>query len=178
MVRGSTSGTRRPKTCGRPRLKGQLVFEFVVATMLFIVIVFFVMLTLNNTVSSFTGGYYRNHISEEAMRVSEQLVNSPGVWVSGEPRLLGLAIEWPTLSDEKIGFLKSYCNSAQNRAKLAGLLGLESRGDAQGVRLVLSNASEVIIDCSTGVSYLEQAYVERFAYTKESGLIKLGVYVW
>ena len=178
MVRGSTSGTRRPKTCGRPRLKGQLVFEFVVATMLFIVIVFFVMLTLNNTISSFTGGYYRNHISEEAMRVSEQLVNSPGIWVSGEPRLLGLAAEWPEMNDTEIKYLKTFCGSAQNRTKLPSLLGLESRGDAQGVRLVLSNASEAIIDCSTGASYLEQAYAERFAYAKESGLIKLGVYVW
>lgn len=158
--------------------KGQMVFEFVVATVLFITIVFFVIATLNSTISSFTSNYYRNHVNEEAMRVSELLVNSRGVWVDGKPTLIGLAAEWPVLDDAKIKYMSAYCGNADNKGDMVSRLGLESRGFAEGFRLVISNASQVVADCSTGASYLEQAYAERFAYSNESGLVKLGVYVW
>ncbi|MBM3303788.1 MAG: hypothetical protein FJY76_01725 [Candidatus Aenigmarchaeota archaeon] len=166
-------------------MKGQMIFEFVVATLVFIVIVFSVVAMLNSTVSSFTSNYYRNHINEEAMRVSELLVHSVGQWnvVGGSVAptlmgLLGLAEEWPVLDDVSVGYLSEYCKKPEQREKMVRLLGLESRGGAQGFRIVLSNASQVIIDCSTGTPYLEQGYAERFAYTRESGLVRLGVYVW
>jgi hypothetical protein len=164
-------------------MKGQLIFEFVIATVLFIVIVFFVVITLNGTVSSFTGNFYKNHISEEAMRVSEQLTNSPGKWNNlGEPMLVGLAVEWPVLNDTKIKYLGGYCSVersvGENKDILVRLLGLESRGGVQGLHVLIANASKTVMDCSTGQAYTEQGYAERFGYTNESGIVKIGVYVW
>ncbi len=159
-------------------LKGQLIFEFVVATVLFVAIIFFVIAMLNGTISSFTSNYYRNHINEEAMRVSELLVNSRGVWQGGMPVLIGLTAEWPVLNDTAIKLMSDYCGFAGNKSDIINRLGLESRGFAEGFRLVVSNSSHVIVNCSTGASYLEQAYAERFAYSNESGLVRIGVYVW
>jgi len=107
-------------------LKGQMVFEFIVATIVFIMIVFAVVAMLNSTVSSFTGNYYRNHINEEAMRVSELLTHSAGVWnADGTPVLIGLAVEWPVLDDTKIGYLSGYCNGGSvNRDAMIDQLGL------------------------------------------------------
>jgi len=164
---------------GRRSFKGQMVFEFIVATLVFIMIVFAVVAMLNSTVSSFTSNYYRNHINEEAMRVSELLTHSRGIWESGAPILLGLAVEWPVLNDTEIKYLSAYCTgSPGNQGVMMDQLGLESRGGGRGFRIRLSNASQVIIDCSTGTSYLEQGYAERFAYSADSRLLKLGVYVW
>ncbi len=173
-----SAGQRPAAVLACSSLKGQLVFEFIVATVLFIAIIFFVIATLNGTISSFTSNYYRNHINEEAMRVSELLVNSRGIWAGGIPILIGLAAEWPVLNDTEIEFMSDYCGFAGNRSDIVNRLGLESRGFAEGFRLVISNSSNVVVDCSTGASYLEQAYAERFAYSNESGLVKMGVYVW
>ena len=162
-------------------LKGQMVFEFVVATILFIGIVFYVIATLNGTMSDFTGNYYRNRINEEAQRVSEILVHTRGVWEYGAPpvpKQPGLAAEWPVLDDMQIKYLSSYCENTENAKKLASLLGLEGRWRAGGMRIMLSNASQIIASCWTGDPSGEQAYAERFAYTNESGTVKLGVYVW
>ena len=85
--------------------KGQAIFEFVVATVLFIGIVFYIISVLNSTMSTYMGSNYVNHLNEEAQRVSEILVRSPGVWDGGTPKSPGIALEWPVMDDSKIKYL-------------------------------------------------------------------------
>lgn len=162
------------------KYKGQMVFEFVVATILFIGIVFYVIFVMNTTMFSYMGSYYKNHLHEEALRVSELLVHNKGIWqydgANYAPGLPGLAIEWPVLNDTKIGYLSDFCST--NSDKLASIFGLESRGGVQRLGIRISNASRVIMDCNTGSMYTEQTYAERFAFSKDSGLLKFGIYVW
>lgn len=163
------------------KYKGQMVFEFVIATVLFIGVVFYVIFIMNTTMSSYVGSYYKNHLQEEALRVSELLVHSQGVWEDAGggnyvPKLPGLAISWPVLDDTKIEYLSGFCSL--NQETFSSAFGLDSGGGAGQVRITISNASGMILSCSSRTPYSEYAYAERFAFSGNSGLVKVGVSVW
>lgn len=168
--------------------KGQMVFEFIVASILFISIVFYIIITVNAQVSSYTSNYYRNHIQEESMRVAEMLTHNKGIWEYNstislyEPRSVGLAAEWPIMNDTQIDYLSEYCNSDQER--MVQILDLGGRASLQGgtineyYKILISNSTDNIVDCGGRTVTNDQAYAERIAFSKISGLVKVSVYVW
>jgi hypothetical protein len=168
-------------------MKGQMVFEFIVAAVIFIGVVLYVVLLLNSTISSYTGDYSKNALNEKALRISEILVHSQGVWepVAGSsptmyrPIQAGIASDWPVLNDTEIRYLASYCTVDYGKSGLVDLFGIGGETLAEGVGIKISNSTNgSILDCSTGTVVLEHAYAERIAYTPESKMVKVGVTVW
>ena len=83
--------------------KGQMVFEFLIAAVLFIGIILFVLNTLNTNVSIYTGDYYRYNIEGKAVAASEALVKIT--------KGIGLAKEWPVLDSARVSALNTRCGT-------------------------------------------------------------------
>ena len=80
--------------------KGQLVFEFVVATLFFLAIVLYSINYLNSSVVVFSAKHHSNLYESNVWQASEVLVKSPGVWSEWVPLEIGLAQKWPVLNEK------------------------------------------------------------------------------
>ena len=79
--------------------------------------------------------------------------------------------------DTLIANLTTYCGTGDN--KLITLLDLQSQYGAEHLRIRISNSSsDHILNCLVGGVNGQGAYAERYAYTKNSGVVKVGVSVW
>jgi hypothetical protein len=160
-------------------LKGQMIFEFVVAAILFIGIVFYIMTVLNGSINSQVMGFQRNHLQSEALRVSEVLLHSPGVWEEGQMVSPGIESSWPTIDDSKLAGLASYCADSANLARMTMLLGLGgTRGESERLLLRMSDAKSTFLNCGFGTQYGDMGYAQRIAFSPSHGPVRLEVYVW
>ena len=96
------------------RKKGQAVFEFVISTILFFAVIFYVLNFLNVTIFTFNSEYTNAILESKSLQISELLVKDKGLWDSGEPSIVGLASEWPVLEEGKITDFINYCNIFEN----------------------------------------------------------------
>lgn len=99
--------------------KGQLVFEFIIAAVLFMGLVLFVLNMLNTNVSIFTGDYGIYDMENRVITLSEALVKT-NVGI-------GLAEEWPVLDQTKITTLQTDCNDNNKYVDLLKSFNLDSR---------------------------------------------------
>ncbi|MBN2330800.1 MAG: hypothetical protein JXC85_03215 [Candidatus Aenigmarchaeota archaeon] len=83
-------------------MKGQLVFEFVIAAFILFGIILF---SINN-LASYMNLYHTNYLSNfqegRAMQISEILLNDPKT---------GIVDEWPVLNEAKMGYFNTTCSS-------------------------------------------------------------------
>ncbi len=87
-------------------MKGQFIFEFVVACLMFFMIIVFAINYLNLSVSDFSGRFEGDEVQAKALWVSEVLTN-PGSNMS-------LVDEWPYFSPSRIeDFDDTYCGSGK-----------------------------------------------------------------
>ncbi len=134
-------------------MKGQFIFEFIVAALMFFMIILFAINYLNINVSDFEGRFYKDEIQSKALWVSEVLTNPSSN--------ITLVDEWPYFNSTKISdFNDTYCVSNGNPDKvkfdtLKRRLNIE-RNDDLGKRLlsmriiIVTNAtdfSDPKIDC-------------------------------
>jgi len=158
-------------------MKGQFVFEFLIAGVIFFTVVLYAMNYLNTNVSDFRGKFYTDKLQSKALQISQILGN--------EKSPLGL-VESPSLfSTSKIGnFNATYCDYNGYTGLRRGLELTERT--SYGERLHNVNITLVT---NTGVSLLqcgynipkgtEKAEVERFGVLKEGNeLVTLRVIIW
>jgi hypothetical protein len=162
-----------------------LVFEFIVATIIFIGVVLYVIFLVNTTMSSYMSDYSKNNLNAEAQRTAEMLVHSRGVWepAAGHPglyapRQFGIAQDWPVLDDTEIVYMNESCKEPNIAVTIPSLLGLEHKTGSQGVWVIISNFSQIVAQCKTGTPVLDNAFAERIAYSRNSGMVRVGVLVW
>lgn len=91
--------------------KGQMIFEFVVAAVLFFGIVLYIMSYLSASMATFTEDFYVNSLHSKAMVASELMVRSQGNWSGSTPVSVGLAGTYPVLDSAKMSGLQSYCSA-------------------------------------------------------------------
>ncbi|MBL7205969.1 MAG: hypothetical protein ISS36_00040 [Candidatus Aenigmarchaeota archaeon] len=90
--------------------KGQLVFEFIVATVLFITIVLYVINTLDVNVSAAANNMIQDDLEYKAVQIADILVKSEGDWnAQSQPNSIGLVDSWPYLSADKAVDLSIWC---------------------------------------------------------------------
>ena len=170
-------GSRR-----RRFMKGQAVFEFVVATLFFLGIVMYTINSLNTSVGTYSGEHRENVLEINAWRVSEILARSPGIW-SGSggtvPESLGLANEWPVMNESKMGSLVGMC--ATDMAGVERLLDIDPMFNEIAVRIgKKAGSGEVLMlecgDVPQGVPY---SMVTRFGVSGTDGrLLKMDVWYY
>jgi hypothetical protein len=91
--------------------KGQMIFEFMVAAVLFFGIVLYIMSYLNASMATFSDDLYINSLHSKALSASELLVVSEGNWSGSTPISIGLASGYPVLDSTKMQYLQSYCSN-------------------------------------------------------------------
>jgi hypothetical protein len=169
---------------GRRGLKGQAVFEFVIATLFFLAIIIYTINYLNSTVFLFSGEYRTNSLESRAWQVSEILVRSPGQWSGLSPNMvpseMGLAEDWPLLSEDKIESLDNWCQANMDEMML--LLDVDPR--YHGIRLEVNKTLDVgemtILECGSPPRGIQSAKVTRFGIGDgvNRRLLKVRVWYW
>ena len=161
-------------------MKGQLVFEFIIAAIIFIGIIVFVLNILNANVSIFSSQYQAYNLESKVIAASEVLVHTQGG--------VGVALDWPVLDQVKLDELNDVvtglCADVDVRYKrLLELLNLVERPGLQNTY----NVNIEITGLQTGDNYLNcgktfpegvfSASIERFAIL-EGEPVRVTVNVW
>ena len=82
-------------------MKGQLVFEFVIAAFILFGIILFVINSLAANMNVYHGNFKSNFLESRAMQISEVLMNDP---------MNGIVDEWPVLNEVKMASFNTSCN--------------------------------------------------------------------
>ena len=154
-----------------------MVFEFVVAAVLFIGIMVFVLNMLNSNVSVFSEDYRLYSLEGRVVSVSEAMVKTrEGV---------GLAKEWPVLNSSKIADVDYFCSFPGNYtaflSKLS-LLGKPRVGTFEAKVVVTDTVTEVnLLECSSPSGTVGSPFstIERFGVSDLDGsVLKVSAWVW
>ena len=166
-------------------MKGQMIFEFIIAAVVFFGIIFYVITYLNMQTSIYSGDYYENELENKAVQISELLVHNPGTWLAlpnGPVHVIGLADEWPVLNDDKMRNLGLLCN--ENYDYFLDLLDTEL-STPYGNRLmkVMINITNIdtgqqLMGCGYEPENTTVVKVNRYGITKTGNIVKIVVGVW
>jgi hypothetical protein len=167
----------------RKAMKGQLIFEFVIATLFFLAIVMYTMNYLNLTVFSYSESHYNSMLHNNAWQASEALVTGKGVWSGASPNMvpqeLGIAESWPVLSFGKIASLDNWCQVRLD--EMAALLDVDPELHGASVKIYRKTAAgeNVIAECGSVPSRLPHSEVTRFGVLDtDSSLVKVVLWYW
>ena len=164
-----------------------MVFEFVVAAIIFFAIVLYTINYLNSSVSAFSGDSYTNNLEMKAIQISEVLVHNRGLWDGSAPKIVGLSREWPVLDSEKIQELNVFCNDPTNPDNYAYLLenlGLKENrfGGTQTyrIKIVINERGNpaALLDCGPTPPEKRRVAVERFALSGGNKILSVNVWLW
>ena len=166
-------------------MKGQMIFEFMVAAVIFIGIVLYIIMYMSGSMGTFSSDYRSNFLESKAVQISEILAHSPGVWVDGEPVQMGLATEWPELDKAKVELLQAYCPG--HAGELREMLDLVERETFLVGETPVERSYDVWInvsgqlDCSTTVIPAGEpkgAHMRRYAVLDDGEAVTLDVWVY
>jgi len=155
-------------------MKGQMVFEFIVAVVILLAVFFYVINYVNAGVFAFSTESKINNLESKAVQISSLLVNDPGVWVSGEPNRIGLEKDWPVLDNIKLADLESYCDSNYlGVLQKLGIIGNRVRIDVDEV------SGTNIITCGPNIpSEVLNVQTKRYALSENGNILELNIWVW
>lgn len=157
-------------------MKGQMVFEFLVACIFFFGIVLYVIMYMNTTVAVFTSEFVANSMEEKALGVSELLVHHRGLWHNQEPVYIGLELDWPVMNRSKIEWLDVYC--ASDYDELKGLLGMREFRVRIGITELVTSPT-TILQCGPDIPPgFPSTTVNRYALDEDGDVLKVSVWVW
>ncbi|MFH1364868.1 MAG: hypothetical protein ABIH52_04425, partial [Candidatus Aenigmatarchaeota archaeon] len=133
-------------------MKGQMVFEFVIAAVLLFGIIIYSITLLNTNVSQFRSDSYQNDLEVRAMQMSEMLVHNMGDYSNPDSILLGLASNWSNISLVDVDNLKTSCDDPNEYAKLLDNFNLlespyMSSKSNYDFRIIVQNTTDVLVDC-------------------------------
>ncbi|NIO21509.1 MAG: hypothetical protein GTN76_12405 [Candidatus Aenigmarchaeota archaeon] len=157
-------------------MKGQFVFEFLIAGIIFFAIVLYAMNFLNANVSDFRGKFYMDKLQSKALQISEILGN--------DKSSISL-VEGPSLFNiSKIrNFNATYCNGGYTQLRRDfDLIEKTEYGDRMhNINITLTSESGTyVLDCGYTIpAGTEKAEIERLGVLNENNeLVKLRVIVW
>jgi len=160
-------------------MKGQLVFEFIVAVLIFFGIVFYAINYLSWTVSGYSSDFSAENMESEASQIGELLVLNKGNWSGGNPVTLGLAQEWPVLNSTKISWLNASCNTLPSGyAKIMENLDVHPR---YRMKITIRNETAFLVDCGLGAPIsgnVTKAETKRYALSESGSVLVVYVTIW
>lgn len=157
------------------KMKGQLVFEFIIAAVVFIGIIVFVLNLLNSNVALFTEDYFSQALESKAVAASEAVLKTNGT--------VGLAKEWPVLSDQALSGFAANCTT--DWSEMLKQLDLDAKPSfgTYDMRLEVRTlpAQTLLLECAPGSqvpSGVPVATVKRYALTEAGGSVRATFWVW
>lgn len=175
--------------------KGQMIFEFAVAALLFFGIMFLIITYLNQNVRSFSSDAYREVLQSKAFQISDMLVKNRPVWPDQyDLRVIGLEKDWPVLDAEKITWLQNYCTwttggEETGYKNLRTMFGLDEQmydfdtGEHRQFNITIINIeapedSRVLLSCGKEPGGVRQAFIRRVAVSETREILTIDVSVW
>jgi hypothetical protein len=155
--------------------KGQLVFEFVIASVFFFYMVFYVINYLNSAALVFANDFYVNSLEFKSLHVSEVLLHSRGTWNGNVPLAPGLAVEWPVLNSTKIQYMDAYCIS--DYYGLLEKLDVDY-GTGHGIRIEINRTGGNMMECGHIPEGIVNTKIERFALSEGNEVLFVGIWAW
>ena len=163
-------------------MKGQFIFEFLIAGLIFFTIIVYTINYLNVNVSDFKSKFYQSRLQSKAIQISEVLMSSESS--------LGL-VDDSGFSLTKIqDFNNTYCEIPFNATKYKGKLIRDfylyekviyspDEGFPNDVKIILNSASgEMLLDCGLRIPRnTAKAEIGRVG-TLNREIAKLKVVVW
>jgi len=174
-------------------VKGQMVFQFIIAAVIFFAIVLYTLNFLNSNVNSYWNDMFVNELENKAVSVSEVLVKSRGVWDGNTPKSIGLVDDdymWPVLKLDKIKNFINFCFSGsvpnENEFNILGLNGYGANITISSATLdknVLCISSDSQYRCSCGYPLTNgtKMYIKRYGLVMYSGApnpVAIDVWLW
>jgi len=167
-------------------MKGQLVFEFVVAAVLLFAIIIYSLNLLNINMTEYRNDYHRNDLEIRATQISELLVHNTGDYT--DPIILGLSSGWTTLSVNDMTTLQTTCSNAVGYASLLESLDLletpyMSAKPNIDFNITIQNISAVLVSCGDTSSdhvptNVHVGYAKRFSYSEDGSILSIEVWTW
>ena len=165
----------------RKMKKAQLVFEFLVAVLIFFGILFYTINYLSWTVSGYSSDFSVQNMESEVSQVAELLVLNKGSWSGGNPVTVGLAQEWPVLNSTKISWLNSSCNSGYENFIKKFDLSPKHRLKITVIETTVEAGPVVRADCRWGVPISNTAAsveTRRYALSESGNILTVYVVIW
>ena len=163
------------------RVKGQVVFEFVIATLFFLAIVMYAINFLNTTVYQYSGKHYENIYDSNTWQVSENLVRNRGVWNGGLAEELGISGDWPYLNETSISRLQALCFADPDLGDVMRLLDLdpERNGIEMQIYKYLDPGLVNILHCGSMPQGAYNTRITRFGVSDSDGrLLRMTLYFY
>lgn len=154
-------------------MKGQFVFEFLIAGIIFFVVVIYSINYLNVNVADFKSKFHQSALQNKAIQVSEVLMKGYSH--------LSVADDFE-FSLQKIGeFNQTYCPPEGDYSRLVGELHLyekTSYGEFPGdIKIEISNSTDLFMSCGPRVPGSPRADMERLGMLN-GGIVRMRVIVW
>jgi len=165
--------------------KGQMVFEFTIAALMFFGIMFFIISYLNQSVRNYSSDAYTEVLQGKAFQISDVLVKNPGIWVGdpGEPMVPGVEAEWPVLNSTKMAWLNVFCTKPDGTgySELKSLFGLKEKlydfdtGENRNFNITMtalrgpSEGPAELVNCGKDPAGSRRAYIKRVGVTELPG---------
>lgn len=143
-------------------MRGQMVFEFIVAAALFFGIVFYVITYLSGIVSTYSNDFAGSSLENKVLQISEFLVHS------------GLSDRWPVLNSTKMAELNLSCS-----ADYAGLLQkLELENYKIRIQINETGNTNPLVECGPDLSRYAKVNVKRFALSESGSKLVMDLWAW
>lgn len=156
-----------------------MVFEFVVAAVLFFSIVFYIINILDSNVAAFSRESGRNVLQSDAVQISEILLTSRGKWNGSDVIIPGISGGWPVVEKDKIQKLNLSCRNNYTRLRKKLGLGENTRfGNLKQVKIRITQNETLLLDCGPKRTPKESGSIDRFAVSEQGKLLRVQVEVW
>ena len=164
-------------------MKGQMVFEFIIATVLFFSIVFYVLNFLNTQTEIYSADYLTNELQSKGFQISEMLVHNQGIWYDdGSASVIGLSNKWPILNSTKINMLEDYCLNHYDELLEKLDMEMATPYGTRFMKIVIeineTGTENEIMKCGYEPQNITVVRVERYGITEEDKILRISVGVW
>ncbi len=154
-------------------MKGQLIFEFIIAGLIFFALILYTVNYLNASVSDFSGKFYQNRLQSKAVQMAEILVSGD----SG----LGIADDRVFIPAKIQQFNATYCSDANYRNLVKDFYLYEATAygvSPNNAKISLSTDDGMLLDCGMGMPRnVTKADIERIGLY-QNRIARLSVTVW
>lgn len=160
-------------------MKGQMVYEFVIASLFFFGIMLYTINFLNMNVSAFSETHDDDIYKSRAWQISEVVLRDRGEWSGSVPGKIGLAQNWPVLNESNLNDFHTWCQGREE--EMYSLLDADPHYNGFNIEVFNQTAAgeDLIVSCGKNPDIVKKADVLRIAVgDKTRNLYRVIVTYW
>jgi len=154
-------------------MKGQIVFEYVIAVFILFSIIIYSINVLSTIVSGYHSRFLNSFMESKALQISEVLMNDPKN---------GVVKVWPQLDTDKMTAFDQTCRDTDgymDLLKAFGLMESEPYEVYHHMNIVINQSTTKFVDCGRSPpEKMNKAVVTRFGVLPSNKIATMQVIVW